>query len=136
MRLQTIEPKDIAPCGVACFACSAQFNKRKPCAGCRSPVQLITRKSCVTCLIKQCAFEKGLSWCFECVNFPCMRIKKLNARYKKNYDVDLILTGEMARSDMNDFLEWEKRLFTCKACGGVSDQHHGVCIECGGTTRK
>ena len=80
---------------------------------------------------KVCAFEQGLRWCFACDRFPCSKIKSLNKRYKENYDVDLVKNGVNAKQNMDAFLQEQKERFTCKSCGGVIDQHHKKCSECG-----
>lgn len=125
-----MEPTDIAPCGVNCAACSVYLDRKKPCPGCRGPVEKITRKSCRSCVKKKCAFEKGYTWCFECASFPCRRIKSLNERYVKHYDVDIIQNGYDAKNDMDAFLEAQKIRFTCKHCGSIIDQHHRRCSVC------
>lgn len=130
---ETIDKNMIAPCGVNCLACSAHLNSRNPCPGCRAPNEEITRKSCRNCVKKRCAFEHGFQWCFECSHFPCSRIKGLDERYRQNYNVDLVQNGLNARMDMNAFLQAQKERFTCKFCGGMIDQHHQRCSECGKT---
>lgn len=126
-----IEARMIAPCGVNCLACSAHLDSKKPCRGCRAPIEKITRKSCRNCVKKRCAFERGFQWCFECSRFPCARIRSLDQRYRQNYDVDLIQNGSDARLDMDAFLQAQRERFACKFCGGVIDQHHQRCGECG-----
>lgn len=128
-----IDARMIAPCGVNCLVCSAHLDDRKPCPGCRAPTEKITRKSCRNCVKKHCAFEKGFEWCFACGRFPCAHIKSLDKRYRQNYDVDLIKNGLDAKQDMDVFLQTQKERFTCKSCGGVIDQHHRRCSECGHT---
>ncbi|NLW79396.1 MAG: DUF3795 domain-containing protein [Ruminococcaceae bacterium] len=121
----------VAPCGVNCLACSAYLSVKNPCPGCRAPHEAHKRKSCQNCVKKKCAFEKGLQWCFECSRFPCARIKDLSRRYSGHYGIDLIQNGEDARRDMPAFLAAQRQRFLCGACGGVIDQHHGRCSDCG-----
>ena len=130
---EKMEASMIAPCGVNCLACSAHLGGSKPCPGCRAPSEEITRKSCRNCVKKQCAFQRGLPWCFACGRFPCARIKSLDQRYRQNYDVDLIQNGMEAKRDMEGFLQAQRERFTCGSCGGVIDQHHKRCSECGKT---
>ena len=125
-----LQPQDIAPCGVNCQACSAYLDSKKPCHGCRVPDTLITRKSCKNCKKRNCAFEKGLTWCFECESFPCVHIKSLNKRYQKCYNINLISNGVCAREDMDSFLEAQTKRFTCIFCGGTIDQHNQRCSIC------
>jgi hypothetical protein len=126
-----MKPEMIAPCGINCLACSAHLREKKPCPGCKAPVEQITRKSCRECRIKKCAYEKGNKWCFECMSFPCPRIEKLTIRYMKNCCVNLIQNGRDADNDMTKFLKSQKDLFTCKSCEGIINQHQKTCSECG-----
>ena len=131
--VEKIDAEMIAPCGVNCLACGAYLGGKQPCQGCRAPIDKITRKSCRNCIKKQCAFEKGLQWCFECSRFPCSRIKSLDKRYQQNYGVDLVQNGLDAKQNMDAFLQVQREPFTCKSCGGGMDQHHRRCSECGNT---
>lgn len=131
MAIVDLQPFDIAPCGVNCRACSAYLASKNPCPGCRAPKEKITRKSCRGCAKKNCAFERGLTWCFECESFPCSRINDLNKRYQNNYHVNLIENGLHAREDMDAFLEAQTVRFTCMHCGGTIDQHNRRCTLCG-----
>ena len=128
---EKLEARMIAPCGVNCLACSAHLDSKKPCHGCRASIVNITRKSCQNCAKKNCAFAQGQQWCFECGRFPCTRIKSLDQRYRQNYNIDLIQNGLDAKRDMDAFLQAQRELFTCKLCGGIIDQHHQRCSECG-----
>lgn len=130
VNIANLEPLDIAPCGVNCRACSAWLNVQNPCPGCRAPEGSITRKSCKNCAMKKCAFEKKLSWCFECECFPCSKIKDLSKRYQKYYHVNLIENGINARENMGLFIEKQIERFTCRYCGGTIDQHNRRCSIC------
>lgn len=126
----TIEKSIIAPCGVCCLACGGYLKAKTPCPGCRALTEEHNRKSCMNCAKKKCAFGKGLTWCFECGKFPCLRIKDLNKRYIQNYGIDLVQDGLDARNDLEAHAEALRKRFTC-ACGGIIDQHHRKCSECG-----
>jgi hypothetical protein len=125
-----IDPGVIAYCGVNCLACSAHLGGKHPCPGCRESVEQITRKSCRDCQIKSCATGRGHDGCWQCDDFPCARIKRLDQRYRRNYNLDLIQAGMDARHDMDSFLQAQQARFTCASCGGVIDQHHQHCSEC------
>lgn len=132
MRMpEKLNSKMLAPCGVNCIACSAYLNKKNPCPGCRASNEEHKRKSCQNCAKKNCAFEQGLEWCFECGQFPCSRIKNLNKRYTKDYNIDLVQNGLDAREDMELFMWEQRKRFTCRYCGGIIDQHRKKCSECG-----
>ena len=121
----------LATCGVLCLACGAHLRNKCQCPGCRAPIETISRKSCAKCAKKECAFERGIQWCFECDRFPCSRIRNLAQRYQQNYDVDLVQNGMDAKQDMTAFLQAQMGRFTCKSCGGIIDQHHRRCSDCG-----
>lgn len=131
---ETIDSSMIAPCGVNCLACGAHLDTKKPCPGCRALEESHIRKSCRNCVKKKCCYEKGYQWCFECDRFPCARIKSLNVRYTRNYDVDLVRNGMDAKADIDAFLAAQKKRFRCEQCDGVVDQHHKKCSECNATT--
>lgn len=81
----------IAPCGMNCGICSAFLRKKNKCSGCRA-----TNKSrlnhCFTCLILNCEFlEKTQSkFCFDCEKYPCIKIKKMDKRYREKYGMSTI----------------------------------------------
>jgi hypothetical protein len=129
--LDKIGNEIIAVCGVNCLSCSAYLNKKNPCPGCRASEAEHNRKSCISCVKKKCAFDKGLRWCYECGQFPCPKIKVLSKRYTQNYGIDLVQNGLDAQKDIDSFLSEQRERFVCGACGGVIDQHHQECSECG-----
>lgn len=80
----------VAPCGIDCFNCemfednvTKAFQTRLS-ETTKIPKEMITCKGCVdgniclflklqgkTCRTKECVDEKGVNYCFECINFPC-----------------------------------------------------------------
>lgn len=85
----------IAPCGVNCAICShylAYVNKlnRSQCAGCRP-----SNKKC-TYLFEKCsginhALEGNATakFCFECGQYPCKHINRMDSRYSNNYKMSV-----------------------------------------------
>lgn len=53
-------------CGMYCGKCSKY--KNGSCDGCGSDNHYNDHQ---TCPFYDCAFEKGVNWCFECNLFPC-----------------------------------------------------------------
>ena len=133
---EEIDNSILSTCGVNCLACSAHLSLKDPCPGCRASDEEITRKSCRDCMKKKCAFEQGYNWCFECGRFPCSKVRSLNKRYLRNYNVDLIQNGADAKQDMQTFLHQQKLRFTCTVCGGIVDQHRCRCSECGSAVSR
>ncbi len=66
----------IGVCGIACEKCPRMVNNLCPNgeAGCRP-------KENQFCKVATCAFHKGVSLCFECVEFPCEITKQGPIKY-------------------------------------------------------
>jgi hypothetical protein len=85
--------KLVAPCGRNCGICVAFFGytmsgrrRKQPCRGCLSRITL-------------CAFLKQhcdalatqrIHYCFECPEFPCVRLTTLDRRYRDKYGKSVI----------------------------------------------
>ncbi|ULQ59947.1 DUF3795 domain-containing protein [Brucepastera parasyntrophica] len=120
-----------APCGVNCQACYAHLRTKDNCGGC-----LVSgakkRGSCSSCIRKNCAAEKGITYCYECDDFPCRKIKSLDKSYRLRYGISLIDNGFTAREKtIGEFLKQDREYFLCKECGGIICEHNGTCSECG-----
>jgi hypothetical protein len=133
-----MEENLIAPCGMNCGLCISylamknELKKKgfakKYCPGCRP-----RGKNC-TFMAKQCNLVgKGLiRFCFECVNFPCRRLKDLDKRYSTKYHMSMIENLESIKKDgFASFLEKEAAKWRCPECGDVICCHNGLCLNCG-----
>ena len=123
-----------APCGMNCMVCFTHCSTKKACGGC-----LGTEESkpghCRTCLRKNCAAERELSYCYEFSDFPCRMIRDLDRSYRKRYGVSLIEQSLFVKENgIELFLENERKRYTCAACGGVISLHDHRCSECGRVT--
>lgn len=119
-----------APCGLDCMLCRGHLLRKKSCPGClgsdenKSP-------SCISCAIKICAKEKGLTYCYECGEFPCKQVKNINKRYETKYHTKLIENLLYAKDKgVEAFLAMDKKRWTCGECGGVICVHDDECTEC------
>ncbi len=130
-------PELIAPCGMNCGICSGYlaFSRNLPrrrgkithCAGCRPRN-------------KQCAFLKGrcqkltdnqISFCFECDDFPCYSLRRIDERYRRNYYMSMIDNlNEIKQSGINAFLQNQREKYKCPRCGGVICIHNRKCYDC------
>ncbi len=127
----------IAPCGMNCGLCvSYQFMisdlnkrgfKRTYCAGCRP-----RGKNCVFMKASCDLLGKGLvRFCFECNDYPCMRLKTLDKRYRTKYRMSMIENlNNIKDQGMEKFLEKEAEKWRCPKCGGVICCHNGLCLNC------
>jgi len=132
-----MEEKLIAPCGMNCGVCSsylAMKNNLKEkgfgkayCAGC-----LPRGKNCAF-MKKQCdLLGKGLvRFCYECVDYPCRRLKALDKRYRTFYHMSMIENLNFIKTDgVKMFLAKEASKWLCRKCGSVICCHNGLCYQC------
>lgn len=119
-----------APCGMNCMVCYVHLKEKKPCLGC---LEVDTNKPdhCRVCSIKSCANEKGHSYCYECTEFPCKKIKNLEKSYKTRYHTSLVENSLTVKNNSIDyFLMNEKSKWKCNSCNGVISLHDRVCSHC------
>jgi hypothetical protein len=124
----------IAQCGMNCGICVSFFGyavngrKRKnACIGCR------LRDKLCTFLKKQCdnLSNKKVEYCFDCVDFPCGNLKKLDNRYKIKYRMSMIENLKyIKKNGINKFIEKERVRWKCSKCGGIICVHNKRCYTC------
>lgn len=75
---------------------------------------------CKICKIKNCTHEKGLIYCYECLDFPCKQIKNLENSYSKRYNIGLIENSNKVHKDgICLFLTNEQEKWICQNCSGL-----------------
>ena len=124
----------IAPCGMNCRICIAYFGytmsgakRKKKCMGCYP-----TGKSC-SHLKKYCEklTRKKIGYCFECNDFPCKKLQRLDASYRQRFNMSMIDNlRNITQHGMKQFLQSQKLKYECPNCGGVVCVHDGKCYEC------
>jgi len=124
----------IAPCGMNCRICIGFFGytmsgkKRKmKCIGCNP-----SGKSCAH-LKKYCKklAKKEIEYCYECKDFPCKQIQKLDDKYRKRFDYSTINNLNYIKENrMEKFLENQEKKYKCPKCGGIICVHNGNCYFC------
>lgn len=125
----------IAPCGMNCSICSRYLalknstNKK----GIRIPYCLGCRKK------KKCAFQKKcpllrsnkIEYCFQCHDFPCKRLQKLDERYRTHFRMSMIDNLKfIKKKGILKFLKKEKGKWQCKKCDELICCHNGLCFKC------
>lgn len=124
----------IAPCGMNCSICIAFFGytmngqRRKiKCIGCK-----LRDKNCAF-LKKHCKkiSKKEIQYCYECDEFPCSKLEKLDKGYQKRYDMSMIENLKMIKNEgFKKFLKQQKEKYSCPICGGVICVHNKICYNC------
>lgn len=139
MKSKMSEEKDlIAPCGMNCSLCIAYiFNKndlnkdgfkRKYCSSC-----IARGKNCTFALGKKCdLIDTGkIRFCYECNNFPCEGLKRLDKRYKTKYHLSMIDNlNYIKENGIEQFIKKEIQKWKCKTCGDSVCCHNGLCLNC------
>jgi hypothetical protein len=133
-------PDLVAPCGMNCAICSrylayANNLKRSQCIGCRPG-----NKRCAY-LFKNCSGPKNIAngkaaFCFECIQYPCGQINRMDDRYRKNYHMSVKNNLECIRENgVSAFVKEQYNKYRCKKCGGLISIHNGKCFKCDTITK-
>jgi hypothetical protein len=116
-----------------CGLCIGHLREKRPCPGCNGD-DAAKPRHCVVCRIRVCgepeASESG--FCFECVRFPCARLRQLDRRYRTKYGMSMIENLESMREiGVDGFVTKERERWMCPGCGGVVCVHLQECMYCG-----
>ena len=133
-----MERELIAPCGMNCGICSGYLASKYDvkskgigmpyCIGCRP-----RDKQCAF-LKKKCnlLLESKVQYCYECDDFPCEKLRRLDNRYRSNFRMSMIENLEYIREKgVEEFLLKEEQKWKCPECGAVICCHNGICFNCG-----
>ena len=145
--------KLVGICGIYCGTCPsylaqqendlAELEKRARernftieevrCDGCHSDNVMPT---CVECRhgFRQCAREHGVTWCFECPDFPCQRLEGFRHVHIENgisHHEHLIEELQYIKDhSQEEWLEKMDREGRCPQCGKRLYWHTRVCPDC------
>lgn len=125
----------IAPCGMNCAVCSRYLShknklKRSQCRGCRS------RQTPCTYLFGKCAGinhgkDANPVFCFECDQYPCKHINRMDERYRTRYGMSVRDNLETIREKgLEALIEEQCRIHRCDRCGEMISVHNGKCFRC------
>ncbi|NQT57643.1 MAG: DUF3795 domain-containing protein [Bacteroidetes bacterium] len=123
----------IAPCGMNCALCLANFRDTKGCNGCNGSDEN-KPYHCIVCSIKNCEYlaKAKTKLCYGCENFPCARLKRLDKRYRTKYHMSMIENLENIRDyGIREFIKIEKSRWKCPECGKILCVHREDCEDCG-----
>ena len=118
-----------------CAVCSRYLSflnnlKRSKCPGCRPG-----RKQC-TYLFRDCHGPKNDSashpaFCFQCDEYPCRQIDRMDKRYRAFYRMSIRENLEFIQEHgLTEFVEHQYRLHRCPTCSGLISTHNGKCFKC------
>lgn len=127
----------IAPCGMNCGSCLGYMRFKDHCPGCRVNDDM-KPSSCKQCIIINCDHlkETESKFCYECPKYPCPRLKRLDKRYRTNYNTSFFYNLSMIKEKgIDSFLAFETKRRTCPQCGSTLCIHRQVCFECGSSPK-
>jgi len=133
------EMKELAGiCGLYCGACTtyrAYKDKdstllNKLAATHNIPVDKIACDGCLShnyrlylpaefrdCYFRKCAEEKGVTWCFECSEFPCKRLKDFSRDGRAHHTAVIDNLREMKNLGVDEWLKIQEKRWRCPNCG-------------------
>ena len=127
-----------APCGMYCGGCRHYLARTKGmlkerglkhgCEGCR-----IRDKNCVW-VKKDCALlrKKQIEFCYECKDFPCANLKKLDRRHSLDYKISFIDNLlKIKEVGARQWLDEQGDRLRCPECGGDVCIDDRECYDCG-----
>ena len=127
-----------APCGIYCGACRQYLLWKKDlleergykmgCKGCR-----IRNKNCAF-IRRDCPAlkKKELDYCYECEQFPCQKLQKIDSLYQERYSVNMVENlKRIEEIGVEKWLQEQNKLYTCPECGGEICVHDAECYDCG-----
>ncbi|HCS40250.1 MAG TPA: hypothetical protein DIW44_11795 [Anaerolineaceae bacterium] len=126
---------ELAPCGVFCGACPS-YNKT--CVGCSTENKDQKRTSKWSCKVRNCCYlEQKKNYCIECDKFPCRILKKKiidthpeEENFKYRHEIPEVFEKAI-KMNIEDFLEYQKKRWSCPSCGGIINFYKYTCSECG-----
>jgi hypothetical protein len=140
-NVNPISEELIAPCGMNCAICSRYLShvnhlKRSQCIGCRP------RNLRCTYLFAKCTginnkiTTKNAKFCFECEQYPCKQINRIDDRYRKNYKMSMMDNLEYIKTKgLDKLIDDQNNKYRCSRCGGLISIHNKKCFKCDTVTR-
>lgn len=130
MSKEKIDISMFAPCGMNCKVCYKHCYNKKPCSGCLNSDKG-KPEHCRKCKIKDCVKTKAISYCYECLEYPCKLIINLEKSYNKRYQASLMENSKLVKAQgLKVFMKEQKEKYTCSKCQGVISIHDQECSEC------
>jgi hypothetical protein len=135
-----------APCGLYCGNCeiyrafrdddfdslaeyARQMNipvDRVRCEGCRSEATMFW---CPECRIRTCTEEKEISFCFECVDFPCVGLIEFEDE-APHHSTCVGNLERMAEVGISSWLEEQDKRWRCSVCTTKVTFYTEECPNC------
>lgn len=102
------------------------------CGGCKSEN---IYAGCKACGLRRCAREKGLEHCIDCEQYPCKSYTQWQKAAKLLPHLQGAADGlhDIKRNGVGHWLNGQKKLWSCPACGTLFSWYATTCSTCGGS---
>lgn len=127
----------VSPCGMNCSICANYLAMKNQVRN--KGVKMAYCKGCIP-RNKNCSFLKKhcdklssnlVDFCFECNDFPCLRLTNLDEKYKSKYKMSMIENLILIKNKgIEEFIDSQKRKWKCGKCGNLLSCHNGLCFNC------
>ena len=75
-------------------------------------------------------------YCFECVEYPCKQINRMDKRYKENYKMSVKENLEHIKSKgIKSLIKDQNKKYECPKCSGLISIHNKKCFKCDTITK-
>jgi hypothetical protein len=131
----------IAPCGMNCAVCSrylAYVNhlRKSHCIGCRPRNQACKYLFAKCNGINHDMPTGDANFCFECEQYPCEQINRIDKRYRNNYATSVKANLDyIQKMGIDKFIDEQYQQQRCPECGGLISVHNQMCFKCDTVTR-
>jgi hypothetical protein len=118
-------------CGDGFIACCGSVPKSElACGGCKSDTVYM---GCRGCRIRDCAMDRGLTYCGDCADYPCKIYKKWYsaARILPHVHETAVNLEAIKRNGIETWLEAQKTRWLCPNCGVPFSWYTVACDKCG-----
>jgi len=133
-------------CGLYCGACVRYLSTKNErinslaidsglspeafqCTGCKT--NQVSRR-CKSCTIRECAIERGLDSCANCVEYPCTNLRLLhhNNSYCSQFDIIESLNYRK-QNGIKSWLMHQRLHWSCPICFAEIGFKDKMCLKCG-----
>jgi hypothetical protein len=95
------------------------------CEGCRGPLD---QRWSPDCHIRACADGHGVTFCYECADFPCEELASFSA---DRYEIPISNLSFLADAGLAAWLAEQEDRWRCPACRKPVDIYAEKCSACG-----
>ena len=75
-------------------------------------------------------------FCFECNQYPCKQINRMDDRYRNNYKMSVKDNLEYIKNmGIGKYINDQYKKYHCSKCGGLISIHNRKCFKCDTVTR-